>query len=180
MRASGASIAHNPKSNLKLHHGRAPFNRFIRAHIPTGIGSDSVASNNTCDPLEEARFAYLLARLDTIDDALDPAMRAVDITETLHAITRGGAQALRLDDRTGHLAVNMEADFAVIRLDSAHQTPTGDVAAALLLNSSARDCIATVIAGREVYRDDRVTTIDEQRLKARMNEIAGKMSDVRG
>ena len=180
IRASGASIAHNPKSNLKLHHGRAPFKRFLRARIATGIGSDSVASNNTCDSLEEARFAFLLARLDTIDDALDPAMRAVGITETLDAITRGGAQALRLGHQTGRLAVNKQADFAVIRLGSAHQTPTNDLAAALLLNSSARDCIATVIAGREVYRDDRVTTIDEQRSKARMNEIALKMSDVRG
>lgn len=180
IRASGAGIAHNPKSNLKLHHGRAGFNRFARAGIATGIGSDSVASNNTCDPLEEARFAFLLARLDTIDDALDPAIRSVGIIETLGALTHGGARALRLDDQTGRLAVNLEADFAVIRLGSAHQTPTGDLSAALLLNSSARDCLATVIAGREVYCDDRVTTVDEQRLKARMNEIALKMSNVRG
>ena len=33
-----------------------------RRELQVGLGSDSVASNNTCDILEEARFATLLAR----------------------------------------------------------------------------------------------------------------------
>ena len=64
IRRSGASIAHCPKSNAKLGHGRAPFAQFLSSQINVGLGSDSVASNNTCDILEEARFATLLARLD--------------------------------------------------------------------------------------------------------------------
>jgi len=31
------------------------------------------------------------------------------------------------------------------------------------------------VAGREVYRDGRVTTVDEERLRGRMNEIAKKL-----
>jgi hypothetical protein len=31
------------------------------------------------------------------------------------------------------------------------------------------------VAGREVYRDGRVTSVDEDRLRARMTEIAGKL-----
>src|SRR5881394_272561 len=56
-------IAHCPKSNAKLGHGRAPFASFIAHGINVGFGSDSVASNNVCDILEEARFATLVARL---------------------------------------------------------------------------------------------------------------------
>jgi hypothetical protein len=33
-----------------------------------------------------------------------------------------------------------------------------------------------VVAGREVYRDGRVTTVDEDRLRARMIEIAAKLA----
>src|SRR5215813_4256740 len=58
----GGSIAHCPKSNAKLSHGRAPFAKFLKAGIKVGLGSDSVASNNICDLLEESRFALLSAR----------------------------------------------------------------------------------------------------------------------
>jgi hypothetical protein len=33
-----------------------------------------------------------------------------------------------------------------------------------------------VVAGKEIYRDGRVTTVDEDRLRARMSEIAEKLS----
>jgi cytosine/adenosine deaminase-related metal-dependent hydrolase len=64
IKESSAGIAHCPRSNAKLGHGRAPFADFIARGIKVGLGSDSVASNNNCDLLQEARFATLIARLD--------------------------------------------------------------------------------------------------------------------
>src|ERR1044071_9354422 len=58
-----AGVAHCPKSNAKLRHGRAPFADFLSHGLNVGLGSDSVASNNTCDILDEGRFATLVARL---------------------------------------------------------------------------------------------------------------------
>jgi len=53
--------------------------------------------------------------------------------------------------------------------------PNYDPAATLIFSSSGRDVILTVIDGREIYRDGRVTTVDEDRLRARMREIAANL-----
>jgi 5-methylthioadenosine/S-adenosylhomocysteine deaminase len=165
---SGASVAHCPKSNAKLGHGRAPYEKFLA--LRHGFGSDSVASNNTCDILEEARFALLLARSASRLDHLN----ALDATRALHDATLGGARAVGFDD-CGSLEECKQADLTVVRLDATHQTPAHDPTRALIFSSSGRDVVLTVVAGREIFRDGRVAHVDEERLRARMREIKGKL-----
>jgi 5-methylthioadenosine/S-adenosylhomocysteine deaminase len=155
LRTTGSIVAHCPKSNAKLGHGRAPFAKFIDAGVRVGLGSDSVASNNTCDILEEARFATLLSRVG-----------GSHIT---------AEEALRVATFDGQLSEGAHADLIAVKLTGVHQTPSYDPVASLIFASSGRDVILTVIAGREVYRDGRVTTVDEDRLRARMNEIAANL-----
>lgn len=153
LRSYQARVAHCPKSNAKLGHGRAPLAKFLEAGVVVGLGSDSVASNNTCDILEEARFAVLLARA-------------------------GGdnvSAAKILGTATGELKEGAQADLAVVSLSGVHQLPSYDPIATLIFASSGRDVILTVVAGREVYRDGRVTTVDEDRLRARIKEINEKL-----
>ena len=148
---TGTKVAHCPKSNAKLGHGRAPFARFLETGIAVGLGSDSVASNNTCDILEEARFATLMAR------------------------AAGGfvpnADALRVATFGRGLSEGALADLAVVSLTGVHQLPNYDPLATLIFASSGRDVMLTVVAGREVYRNGRVSNVDEDRLRARMLEI---------
>jgi cytosine/adenosine deaminase-related metal-dependent hydrolase len=165
-------IAHCPKSNAKLGHGRAPFAKFLNAGLTVGLGSDSVASNNTCDIFEEARFAVLFARAGTRENDGCEMVRAED---ALSSATIGGAKALGLGGQIGELKVGMQADFIAVSLDGAHQLPAYDPVSTLIFSSSGRDVILTVVAGREVFRDGRVTTVDEDRLRARMNEIEGNL-----
>lgn len=169
-----ASIAHCPKSNAKLGHGRAPFAAFLKSGARAGLGSDSVASNNLCDMLEEARFAALLSRASG-DLSASGAMTSA--REVLRAATSGGARALRLDGLTGSLVPGLQADLAVVNLKDTHQLPVYDAESALVFSSSARDVLLTVVAGREVFRRGRVLTVDEERLRARMLEIREKLSD---
>jgi cytosine/adenosine deaminase-related metal-dependent hydrolase len=192
LRQTGSKVAHCPKSNAKLGHGRAPLAKFIEmgvagagivragvaaagvaeAAIVVGLGSDSVASNNTCDILEEARFASLCARL-SLEDSENPFPSAAQM---LAAATTGGAHCLGLAEQgIGVLREGGEADLVVVGLDGAHQLPVYDPVTTLVFSSSGRDVLVTLIAGREVYRDGRVVGVDEERLRARMNEIARKL-----
>ncbi|HYO91243.1 MAG TPA: amidohydrolase family protein [Pyrinomonadaceae bacterium] len=171
---AGAGIAHCPKSNAKLGHGRAPFAAFLDKGARVGLGSDSVASNNLCDMLEEARFAALNSR------AAGDRLASGEMTgarEALSAATSGGARATGLDALTGALAPGMQADLVVLNLKGTHQRPLYDVESALVFSSSARDVLLTVVAGREVFRMGRVLTIDEERLSARVSEIQEKLSE---
>jgi 5-methylthioadenosine/S-adenosylhomocysteine deaminase len=155
LRDTRSQVAHCPKSNLKLGHGRAPFAKFLSAGLALGFGSDSVASNNTADMLEEARFATLMARLG-----------GVRVTSEL---------ALRVATFGRQLSEGAQADLAVVSLTGVHQLPSYDPIATLIFASSGRDVILTVVAGREVYRNGRVSNVDEDRLRARMLEISRRL-----
>lgn len=143
---NGIAVAHCPKSNAKFGHGAAPFEKLIDAGVTVGLGSDSVASNNVCDPLEEARFAALTAR------NRDDSARFVSADEVLHAATLGGAKALGLDQTIGSLEVGKDADVAIVSLDHIAQKPVANVAAALVFSSNARDVKLTIVKGSEVFR----------------------------
>ncbi|HEX8558542.1 MAG TPA: amidohydrolase family protein [Pyrinomonadaceae bacterium] len=173
MKRYGAGVAHCPKSNAKLGHGRAPLAAMLGAGVSVGLGSDSVASNNTCDMLEEARFAVLASRAAG-ERAAGGGMLGAG--EALRLMTRGGAAALGLGGVTGALEEGLAADLVVVRLDAAHQTPSYDPAVALVFSSSGRDVLLTVVAGREVFRDGRVTTLDEPDLRARVAALARRLA----
>ena len=175
IRKTETRVAHCPKSNTKLGHGVAPFWKMLQQEIAIGLGSDSVASNNTCDLLEEARFALLLARSQRADE-VDAATREVSGSDVLQTATLGGTRALGLNGQIGELREGLQADFAVVSLEGAHQIPSYGVTDTLIFASSGRDVKLTVVAGREVYRNGRVTTVDEDRLRARMREIAEKLA----
>ncbi|HEV3468629.1 MAG TPA: amidohydrolase family protein [Pyrinomonadaceae bacterium] len=165
----GARVAHCPKSNAKLGHGRAPLAAMLAAGVRVGLGSDSVASNNTCDLLEEARFAVLAARAAG-------GGRMPGAADALRLATLGGAEALGLGGRAGALAEGLEADLVAVGLAGAHQRPVYDPASALVFASSGRDVLMTVVAGRELFRDGRLTTLDEGDLRARIDDLARRLA----
>ncbi len=144
IKSNGAKIAHCPKSNAKFGHGYAPFEKFLDAGISVGLGSDSVASNNVCDLLEESRFAALVARNHP------DRKRFITARDVLYAATFGGAKALGLDHLIGTLDVGKQADIGVISLDHHAQQPINDIEAALVFSSRGRDIIITLVAG-EVF-----------------------------
>jgi 5-methylthioadenosine/S-adenosylhomocysteine deaminase len=163
--ANGSSVAHCPKSNAKFGHGYAPFEQMLDAGISVGLGSDSVASNNTCDLFEEARFAALAARNRA------GTRRMIAAEDALYLATLGGARALGLDTRVGSLEPGKQADLVVISLAHLAQRPVTDICAALVFASGARDVRRTMVSGRDIFKDGRLILCDEEEIKRRLEEI---------
>jgi cytosine/adenosine deaminase-related metal-dependent hydrolase len=167
--ASDSRIAHCPKSNGKFGHGIAPLEKFFDSSIKIGIGSDSVVSNNTCDILEEARFAALFAR------AVGEEKYLISAKDILKSATYGGAETLGLEKEIGSLEVGKQADVIVIKLENIAQNPIFDIYATILFATSAREIYLTMCAGKEVFRDGKALKIDEFELKCKLIEIAKKL-----
>ncbi len=172
--AAGASIVHCPISNAKLGHGIAPLNRMLHAGVATGLGTDSVASNDRMDLLGEARQATLLQAItERRPDALS-AHAALDLA------TRGGARALLLDDRIGTLEVGKDADLAAFPLDHVEATPLYDPAVTLVhvLAGAVRASLVTV-AGRELLSNGQLVSPQEG-LEERMTLLGMRLEQWRG
>lgn len=172
IRESGSTVAHCPKSNAKLGHGRAPFVKLLEHGVTVGLGSDSVASNNTCDILEEARFGVLSARAGASED---PASRMLEAKDGLEAATIQGARALGLSGVVGELKEGLQADLIAVSLTGVHQLPLYDPVNTLIFASSAHDVVLTVVAGREVFREGLITMIDEGELGQKVQDMARKL-----
>lgn len=166
---SGSGIAHCPKSNAKFGHGIAPLESFLDRDITVGFGSDSMASNNNCDILEEARFATLLAR------TREKKKHFLTPQQIIETATIGGARALGLDNEIGTLEADKQADIIIITLETVAQMPVHNIYAALLYASNSGNLRMTMVAGEELYRDGVSKKIDESELKTKIEDVAGKM-----
>lgn len=166
----GASVAHCPKSNAKFGHGIAPVGRLRQRGVRVGLGTDSVASNNVCDVLDEGRFAQLLSRAAQGDG------RLLSADELLRWMTLDGACALGLDDRIGTLEVGKDADLIGVSLAGPHLEPVYDPTTAVVTAATGRDVVLTVVQGRVIYDGRQVLTLDEARLQNRLPSLAARLS----
>ncbi len=139
--ASGASVAHCPRSNALLGCGVAPLAALQRAGVRVGLGTDGPSSALDLDGFAELRAAILVQRAT----AGDPA--ALGTTAALRLATLGGAEALGLQDTIGSLAVGKRADLIAVRLDDTAFWPCDDPVAALVLAGSGDRVKFTMVDG---------------------------------
>lgn len=167
---NGARVAHCPKSNAKLGHGYAPLMSMLEAGLTIGLGTDSVASNNRCDMIEEARFCGLIHRI-AMNEYNEPGADFL-----LRLATLESARALKLDDRIGSLEVGKQADLIAIDLSGTHNQPVRDPVTAIIFSAEARDVIFSAVAGRVLF-DRELKTIDELDLQNRIGPALARMTD---
>jgi len=155
----GASVSHNPVSNLKLASGIARLPEMLKAGIKVGLGTDSVASNNNLDLFEEIRFAALLHKGVTGDPTAIPAMQALRLG------TIDGARSIWQTD-IGCLRAGMKADFIAIDLEQPHFYPKTDIASHLVYAGTGRDVVHVWVDGKQVVRNRECTMLDEEKIRS--------------
>jgi cytosine/adenosine deaminase-related metal-dependent hydrolase len=161
--AARGTVAHCPTSNAKLGHGIAPLLEWLDAGVDVGLGSDSVASNNRMDLLDEARAAVLFQRARAFSHDTPTSHDALALA------TIGGAAALGLADRVGSLEVGKEADLAAFPLTGS--APVHDPEAAAIFGLAAHQASFVMVAGR-VIRDTTEPSPADRELATRVQQSA--------
>jgi 5-methylthioadenosine/S-adenosylhomocysteine deaminase len=163
-------VAHCPASNARLGHGIAPLAALLDAGIDVGLGSDSVASNDRMDLLDEARLALLLAT------ARERRIDALSASRALELATRGAARALRLEREIGSLEVGKSADLAAFSLGAHARGPTHDPVAAAVLALAGTQATFVAVAGRTLVRDGLLLDADTA-LADRVQRAADRLDE---
>ena len=156
--SKGASVAHNPCSNLKLGSGVANITKMCEMGVNVTLGTDGAASNNALDLFREIYTASLLAKGTQRDPSLG---KAGDI---LKMATENGAFAQRRE-KAGKFKVGYAADIVMLSLDSLNTLPTYDASYTAVYSASSRDVLMTVVDGKILYENGEFTTLDIERIK---------------
>ena len=156
----GASVAHNPGSNLRLGSGIAPARQMLDLGVTLGVGSDGSASADHQNMFEAMRMAAFVSRI------ADPDPDTwLGTWEVLQAATLGGASVLGMGDLIGRLAPGYKADIVFLNLTNVSFVPLNDIPNQIVncADSSAVDSV--MIGGRMVLEGRRFISIDFDRLR---------------
>ena len=164
---TGTGVAHCPISNMKLSSGVAKIPQMLEKGVPVGLAVDGSASNDGSNLLEEMRVAYLLHRLTW-------SQKAPGGYDILKMATRGSADILGRDE-LGQIAEGMAADFFLIHLNRLDLVGTQFDLTSMLCTVGLKGSVDyTVVNGKVVVKEGKLTGIDEETVTKKANQIVTK------
>jgi guanine deaminase len=158
---TGASVAHNPGSNLKLGSGLAVAWRMRDRGVSFGIGTDGCASSDNQNMFEAMRLAAFVSRVQGPDprDWLTAA-------QVFEAATVGGARALGMEKSIGQLAPGFKADMVMLDLTSINYVPLNQPLLNVVFCEDATGIDRVMIGGRILVEGGKVLGADMGKLAA--------------
>jgi putative selenium metabolism protein SsnA len=161
IRASGAAVAHNPRSNMNNAVG----------HAPLGLLGDRVALGTDgigADMLAESKAGFFRAREADADPGpgwpLDRLARSAQVA----------GQAFG-EPRLGRLGPGAPADLAVLAYEPPTPLDAGSLAGHWLYGLDARQVRDVVVAGQLVVADRRLVRADQDELAAKAAAGAARL-----
>ncbi|MEJ1977169.1 MAG: amidohydrolase family protein [Acetobacteraceae bacterium] len=170
----GASVAHNPASNMRLGNGMADAAAMLASGINVGIGTDAATCSDNLSMYAAMQVAALTARAQGPDPSA-----WLSAPQVFAAATMGSARVLGFE-RIGRIAPGYQADLVFLDLESPTLIPLNAPVTQLVLAEDGTSVDSVMVGGRFVVRGRRLLTIDLPGLAARaaaaravMNERAG-------
>lgn len=168
LQEKGVTVAANPASNLKLASGVCNIPKLLTNNINVAIGTDSAASNNSLNFIEEMKLFAVAPKAHFGDP------KAISPAETLRAATVCGARGQGRDD-CGVLKKGAKADLIVLDISGPHMHPIHDLKNNIVYSASGSDVEMTMVDGKVLYDNGDFTTIDIEKVVFEAERAAEKI-----
>jgi 5-methylthioadenosine/S-adenosylhomocysteine deaminase len=160
LKETGASVSHNPVSNMMLGDGVAPIVEMLRQGVNVALGTDGAASNHSQDLFDTMKAASLLQKVHHQNAGV------IKPHEVLKMATIGGAKALGLDSLCGSIEVGKRADLILVNVDTVHYQPVNDIFSQIVHCAKASDVQTVIVDGEIVMQDRKLTRLDDKKILA--------------
>jgi guanine deaminase len=158
----GASVAHNPGSNMRLGSGLADTRTMLERRVNLGIGTDGASCADNQNMYEAMRLASFVSKVQ------GPEWRRwLTTREAALAATEGSARALGFGDRIGRIAPGWKADLVFLDLDHPNWIPLNDPVNQLVHCEDGTAVDSVMIGGRMVVQGRKPVGVDLARLAER-------------
>lgn len=156
---SGASVVHNPVSNMFIATGVCPVEKMEKAGVHVALGSDGQAVNNGQEMLDVLKWAANLQKVHNLDATVLPPEHVIQMA------CRNGAYAFGLPDQIGSLEPGKKADVILVDLGSSRMTlPTLSLPSHLVNFGRSGDVTTTIVNGQILMRENEILVLDEESL----------------
>jgi 5-methylthioadenosine/S-adenosylhomocysteine deaminase len=168
-------VSFNPKSEAKLGPELTPVSKTLDHGVTVGIGTDGAASSNSLDMFGQMNFAaYGFLKCSSADKFCGNGY-TIDPQKVVRMATIDGAKILGLDDKIGSLEIGKQADIIILDLQQAHLLPSYDIYSTLVYNTTGDDVVDSIINGKIVMENGRLSTINEPEVINKVKEIAQRL-----
>ena len=157
----GASVAHNPGSNMRLGSGLADARAMLDRRVNLGIGTDGASCADNQNMYEAMRLASFVSKVQGPD-----WQNWLSTREAALAATEGSARTLGFE-RIGRIAPGYKADLVLLDLDHPNWLPCNDPVNQLVHCEDGTAVDSVMIGGRMVVENRRVLSVDLARLRER-------------
>ncbi|MFE8147567.1 amidohydrolase family protein [Brenneria goodwinii] len=156
----GASVAHNPGSNMILGSGLADVRSMLNSHINVGIGTDGSNCSDNQNMYEAMRMASMVSNVRTPEwySWLTPG-------EIFKSATEGSARALGLAGKTGKLEKGHYADIVFLDRNSINLIPVNNIIHSLIRTEDGRSVCDVMVGGKFAVKNRELVNIDIKKLR---------------
>ena len=148
------SAVATPLAAYKSGQQSTPILDCVKSGMNVALGTGGAIECGNLDLFEVMRFAAMDARRESGDPTALPSSAA------LMMATVTGAQAQGRSAQCGMLAVDMDADIALVDFSAPHLMPCHNVLNGLVWSAKGGDVAMTMVRGRILYQNGRFPTID--------------------